>query len=140
MMIDFHPFHMRQLKVQDKQKHYMDHLNDETMINFQGDLYTYVDGEVQAVVGMQKQWSGRAVVFAMIGQVKNWVAFTRQVKAIMNEHANKHGIIRLELTTECDFEQASRWAQMLGFSKESTMKHYGVDGADHVMWVKLYGC
>ncbi|AUR93055.1 acyl-CoA N-acyltransferase [Vibrio phage 1.182.O._10N.286.46.E1] len=138
MIRPLNPSDINTLQTQDAQKFYESHITEESLSGLDGDNFSYIeDGMVKALVGMQLQWSGRAIVWALLGDVKNWVSFHREVKNLMENYINKRGIIRLEMTTEIDFVQSERWAKMLGFKEESILKNYGPDGKDHKMMVRL---
>lgn len=131
-------FDISAVKVQEKQKHYKDYINKIALCGALGECRTYTENEsVKAIIGMQEQWHGRAIVWALIGDVSKWILFHREVKSIMEDYASNHGIIRIELTTEVGFNESERWAKMLGFYQESIMRNYGPDGRDHKMWVKI---
>lgn len=127
------------LRVQEKQEWYKPYIIDMAKCDGLQDAFSYVEnGEVKAVVGMQPMWQGRAVVWALIGHIGNWVKFHKSIKRLMEDYAIKRGIIRLEMTTEIGFDESERWSQLLGFKYESTMRNFGVDGKDHKMWVRLW--
>jgi len=133
------PFDVSKLKVQEKQVWYKSHIDKMAIAGSLNDAFTYTENnQVKAVVGMQPFWAGRSVVWALIGNVDSWIIFHREAKTLMESHAVKRGIIRLEMTTEIGFDESERWARMLGFKEESLMKRFGMDGKDHKMWVKLW--
>lgn len=133
------PFDVDMLEVQDKQKAYRQHIKDAALSCGLTNAFTYIENDgIKAVFGMQDVWQGRAVVWALIGNVKNWIAFHKGVKRLLDHHAFIHKVIRLEMTTEIGFHESERWAKMLGFKEESLMPNFGVDGKDHKMWVILW--
>lgn len=138
MMIELSPLDISKIDVQPKQSEYKKSIQNLALMHGLGWAFTYTDGNVQAAVGMQQQWQGRAIVWALIGGVTNWVKLHKETKGLMESYAKKHGIIRLEMTTEVGFEESERWARMLGFKQESVMKNFGHDGKDHKMWVRLW--
>ena len=60
----------------------------------------------------------------------------RTIKEWLNIFAKEHGIKRLQAYIECDFPEAIRMAEHLGFKKESTMKNFLSDG-DAIMFVRI---
>ncbi len=139
MIRELTPADVAALKVQPKQAFYKDHIQTLAEAGQLLDSFTYIDNdEVQAIVGMQTYWRGRSEVWALIGNITNWVKFHKSVKSLMESYAKKNGTIRLEMTTEIGFLESERWAKMLGFSEESLMQNFGVDGKDCKMWVKLW--
>lgn len=126
------------LDVQPKQAFYKSNIEGLAKSNQLYDAYAYLDnGEIQAVLGVQPHWQGRVAVWALLGSISSWVMFHREVEELIKACVDKHGIIRLELTTEVGFHESERWAKMLGFKQESLMEKFGMDGKDHKMWVKI---
>lgn len=138
MMRPLNPSDVNSLDVQPTQDYYKGHLTEDALSQLQGDNFTYWEGDrAKAIIGMQHQWIGRAIVWALIGDVKSWIRFHREVDSIMKEYISKRDIIRLEMTTELGFIESERWARMLGFKEESILRKYGPDGKDHKMMVRL---
>lgn len=138
MMTPLKPSDVNLLDVQPAQEYYKGHLTEDALFQLQGDNFTYWEGDrAKAIIGMQHQWKGRAIVWALIGDVKSWVKFHREVNSIMEEYIDKRGILRLEMTTEVGFTESERWARMLGFKEESILEKYSPDGKDHKMMVRL---
>lgn len=136
MIIDFEWWHLNSINVQQWQK---DHVTAESFIGVNGPSFTYVEGlDFKACFGMQIQWEGRAVVWAVVGDVKSWPAFHKSVSQRLNFFIEDMNIKRCEMTTQCGFKQASRWARMLGFKKEALLKKYFAHGADAELWVRFY--
>ena len=138
MIREFKISDLDNLKVQPKQAHYTDHIKALANAGALVDVVTYVEyGEVKAVIGAQPYWKGRVAVWSMLGDIKNWTACFRQVKASLDNYAKINNVLRFEITTEDDFIESERWTKMLGFKYESTMQKFGVDGLDHKMWVMI---
>lgn len=125
--------------VQSSQLFYRNHIKDFVDSEHGLNSFAYLEGGVvKAVFGMETFWSGRGIVWALIGNVSNWVKFHKSVKKLLESLACKLDIIRLEMTTEVGFDESERWAEMLGFRCESLMTSFGMDGKDHKMWVRLW--
>ena len=62
----------------------------------------------------------------------------RVTKEWIESFMEEHDLSRLQATVECDFDEAIRMVQHLGFKKESIMKRY-VNNKDAFMYVKLRG-
>jgi len=138
MMKPLIPSDVNSLEVQPSQEFYKGHLTEDALSELGGDNFSYWEGDkVTAIVGMQLQWRGRAVVWALIGNIKSWVKFHRAVNSLMEKYIRINDIIRLEMTTEVGFVESERWARMLGFKEESLMPFYGPDGKDHKMMVRI---
>lgn len=139
MIIPFEPEHAFLVNLQERQQKGFSHVDGYALYDLDSPSYTYVEeGQGTACFGIVPYWKGRATVWALIGEVKNWVAFHRAVNSYMESHVKEYGIIRLEMTTEVGFTESERWARMLGFHKESLMPCYGPEGEDHINWVRLW--
>ena len=93
------------------------------------------DGKVLACVGLMHQWDGRATAWAVM--TKNvggadYLAIHRAVKRFMKLINYR----RIDATVLCTFENAIRWAEMLGFKRETPepMQNYGPDGRGHYLY------
>lgn len=62
----------------------------------------------------------------------------RVIKEWIDIFVKEHNLTRLQATVECDFEEAIRMIEHLGFERESIMKKY-VEGRDAYMYVRLRG-
>lgn len=97
------------------------------------------DGKVLACIGLMHQWDGRATAWAIMANKiggADYLAIHRAVKRFM-------GIIgyrRIDATVAAHFDNAIRWAEMLGFKRETPepMQCYAPDGSAHYLysWVK----
>jgi len=138
MIREFKADDVSELSVQPKQAHYKDHVNQLAISGQLETAFTYSeDGKAKAIIGAQQYWKGRVAVWALVGDVSNWISCHRQVTKTLNAYAKANNVLRFELTTEIGFDESERWAKMLGFKLESTMSNFGVDGLDHKMWVML---
>jgi hypothetical protein len=135
MLIDFEWWHVGAINVQEKQKKYV---KAEQYIGVMTEAKTYLEDFLpKAAIGMQMQWDGRALVWAIVGDVSHWPLFHKCVKRELESYIKKMNVRRCEMVTELGFEQAARWAEMLGFKQESIMKKYLPHGADAIMWVRV---
>ena len=139
MMRPIQPGDIDNLKVQEAQLFYRDRVKETVDSGTLENTFAYIEhGEVKACIGMLHVWEGRAIVWALIGDVSNWLKFHRTTKQLLEDYAERLDIIRLELTTEVGFVESERWAQMLGFRFESEMTNFAPDGKSHKMWVRLW--
>ncbi len=136
-MIDFHHFHINLIDVQEKQKAEAEHLKD-VMFTKSTNAFTYIeDGEVKACIGLNVLWGDYANVWALIGHIDSWVRFYRETREHLNRHIDELNLKRVELTTS--FDEADRFAQLLGFSFVADLPYYGVNGETNKLWVKYGG-
>lgn len=97
------------------------------------------DGKVLACIGLMPIWEGRATAWAIMAQDIggiDYLAIHRAVKRFMK----LIGYRRIDATVVWHFENAIRWAEMLGFKRETPepMQNYGPDGQAHYLysWVR----
>ena len=92
------------------------------------------NGAVAAVAGYAEPWPGRACIWIAIlddfpqsvnGAVA--LALTRLGKKLIGQMTHR----RIEATVLAGFEAGERWARMLGFKYEGTLRCYDPMGRDH---------
>jgi hypothetical protein len=65
---------------------------------------------------------------------KNFLKGHRAVKRFLDGCYTQ----RIEMTVDCDFPEAHRWAKMLGFTMEcERMKYYSPDGRDCALYARI---
>jgi RimJ/RimL family protein N-acetyltransferase len=67
---------------------------------------------------------------------KHTIAMYRVIRDWIDNFTEEKQLTRIQATVECDFEEAIRMVQHLGFKKESIMKRY-VNNKDAFLYVKL---
>lgn len=83
-----------------------------------GPAYTaIVDGRVVGCLGVAELWQGRCAAWALLAADigAHFVAIHRAVRAFLTEC----GFRRIEAYVDVGFEQAHRWARLLGFKLET---------------------
>ena len=101
-----------------------------------GPAYSLVDGDVVfASAGFIPQWDNRALAWALISAEvgQHMVALTRGVRRALTLHHYR----RVETSVACDFEQAHRWAKMLGFEREGRMRAFTPEGQDCDLYARI---
>ena len=96
----------------------------------------FADGVAIGAAGVLNMWQGRGVAWAFIAQTTphNFLKGHRVVKRFLDGCYTK----RIEMTVDCDFPEAHRWAKMLGFTMEcERMKHYSPDGRDCALYARI---
>lgn len=101
-----------------------------------GPAYTgMIDGVPLISAGVSQQWDGRSFVWAVLSDKTgpHMLAITRLVK----EFLDTRNEVRLEMQVKTDFAAAHRWAKMLGFQREGTMRKY-CDGEDFDLYARIH--
>lgn len=95
-----------------------------------------VEGEVVGCAGLIMCHAGRAIAWALLSSraTPHFASVHRAVRRFLGEQS----IARIEAHVDCDFPQARRWVEALGFALElERMRHFLPDGRDASMWVRL---
>ncbi|CAB4126151.1 hypothetical protein UFOVP68_13 [uncultured Caudovirales phage] len=100
-----------------------------------GLAFAVIDGnEILALGGAQDLWPGRAVAWGLLcsGIGATMVPITRAVRRFLDTSP----IRRIEAEVAVDHEEGRRWAEMLGFKREGTMRAY-FNGADFHLYARV---
>lgn len=97
------------------------------------------DGKVLACVGLLHQWDGRATAWAVLAENIGGADYL-QIHRATKRFMRLIGYRRIEATVSATFENAIRWAELLGFKRETPepMEGYAPDGTAHYLysWVR----
>jgi hypothetical protein len=122
-LVEFNRLHVENLILQEKQQHFTDILKDEYYINALLDSpvkWSLIDEEKLTCVcaaGIIDMGWGRGFSWSLMGEEspKNMVLITKLVSRKIEESNFR----RVEMTVEDGFEEAHRWAKILGFKCET---------------------
>lgn len=93
------------------------------------------DGLVIGCGGIIPFWQGRGEAWTLLSNAAGprMLTVTRIVRRVLN------GVDfdRVQMTTDVGFPEAERWAQMLGFEYEGTMRSYFPDGRSAKLWARV---
>jgi hypothetical protein len=140
-MFEVTPFkaeHLAVIKLQDMQAHLSNWVTLEQGRGLEEyPSYTaFVDGKPIGAAGVIHMWAGRAMAWAFISKVAPHI-FLKGHRVVKRFLDGCH-VRRIEMTVDCDFPEAHRWAKMLGFEMEcERMKFYSPDGRDCALYVRL---
>jgi hypothetical protein len=101
-----------------------------------GPSYSGVVGDqVLACMGLLPQWQERAIAWGLIAAEAGpyFKTITRAVFRTMELHPFR----RIEASVKTDFEAGHRWARLLGFQREGTMRAYTTDGDDYDLYARI---
>lgn len=139
MIVPYEPEHLTRLNLQRAQAIMQPMLVDPIYaqsLKDAGCAYSLVIGdEVHACMGLVKQWDERAIAWGLIGEDsgKHFPKIHRAVLATMEMHPFR----RVETSVTCNFPNGRRWAGLLGFVLEGTMKAFTPDGRDCDLYAKV---
>ena len=135
----FKPEHLAALLLQPSQALFQPMLASKDygkMLYDAGPAYAVIlDDNVVACLGIIPQWEGRAIAWGLVGTEagKAFVSLHKAVKRFLDLQ-DYH---RIETAVSTDFEQGHRWAQLLGFENEGTMRAYTPDGRDCDLYARI---
>ena len=137
-VVPFKAEHLAVIKLQTAQAHLSDWVSKaEGRALEEYPSYTaLVDGKPIGAAGVLWMWRGRAQAWAFISDTgpRNFIKAHRAVQKFLDGCY----VQRMEMTCDCDFPQAHRWAKMLGFHMEcERMVNYSPDGRDCALYVRL---
>jgi hypothetical protein len=140
MTIEFVPFqpeHLAQIKLPARQAEYYDRLIQpgyaESLAT--GPAWTALArGRVIGCAGFLEQWSGRAIAWAMAGDIPtdSGPSILEKLKSVISEQTG-----RIEFTAPTNNGAACGVAHALGFVEEGLMRSYGPDGSDHILFARV---
>lgn len=99
----------------------------------------YLDGKVEACIGMFVLWDGNADVWTYISNKckEHPIAFHKAVARILDAYQNGLGAKRVSAGTPANFTEGCRWLESLGFKVEGKMLKYGPDGSDWWLYARV---
>lgn len=101
-----------------------------------GPAYACLVGDkVIAMAGVSMFWNGRGHGWATIAD--NGRPYLKAItKEVMN-FLKFTSISRIETAVDCRFDAGHKWAQMLGFQKEGTMRSWGPNGENYDLYSRV---
>ena len=106
-----------------------------------GDSYTAIcDNVIYAMFGVFPLWEGVAEAWLLPSRHirRKIVPFHRGSLAFFDFYARKNNIKRLQYTVHIANLHSLKWAKRCYFHNEGTLKFYGPDGKDHIMFARYY--
>lgn len=99
------------------------------------------EGEVVAVVGLVRSWTGVAELFSITSSavLKNPISYHKLILRLIEQHVEVLELHRVQFVVKSNFDQGIRWAKSLGFTAEGLLRKYGQDKTDHWMFARVYG-
>lgn len=139
IVVPFKAEHLGDILLQESQIAFQPSMLDVSygkMLETAGPAFTAIyDEHVVACLGIIPQWENRAVAWGLIGidAGRAFVSVHRAVRRFLELQQ----YARIETAVSSEFEEGHRWAQLLGFQKEGTMRAYTPDGRDCDLYARL---
>ena len=129
--------HFSLLELQERQSFFDELMHDSNYKDFlvNSSAYSLVDDlNCYGMAGVIDMGFGRGQAWSLFSKNagKHMVRITRAVK----DYLNSVDYNRIEMHVEKDFDEARRWAKMLGFEYESEMPQF-LNGKDYYMFVRI---
>lgn len=139
IVLPFEPSHLRSLLLQPSQVLMQPTLMKEgyaESLHRGGPAFSAsVDGEIIAALGIIPQWENRAIAWGLIGSEarRHLLAIHRAVERFLEMSEYR----RIETSVATQFAEGHRWARLLGFVNEGTMRAYTPDGRDCDLYARV---
>lgn len=137
-IVPFKAWHLDEIELQGPQMYLRGWLTEDQKQRLEHyPSYTaLLDGKPVAMAGVIETWPGRALAWAYLSEMgpRQFVLVHRSVSRFLEACYTK----RVEMTVDCDFPQAHRWAKMLGFKMEAErMVAYTPNGQDCALYARI---
>ena len=115
-------------------------LSPEDVVEMLNDSEVYsifIDNSIVAFAGVIKPWLSRGVVYFLPDpnmSMRKFVMVKNTLKRIINMFFEDESLNRLEAQVRRDESAFQNWAEKVGFTKESLMKNWGIEGEDYFMY------
>lgn len=92
-------------------------------------------GDVIACIGVIRQWDSYGRAWALLADTAGpcMITLTRQIRRWLRFHNPG----RIDTAVDCGIPEAVRWAEMLGLTREGTMRHYSPEGRDCYLYAQV---
>lgn len=139
MLVDYEPEHLINLEWQPQQAGYgSSRVHAEAVAQGYSAYTVLQDGMPVICAGLMELWKGRAMAWAAFDYRADGHSLLIAHRRIQRELA-RAPFRRLEMYVKPGFLEAWRWAEMLGFTLESTMRAGAPNGGDLFVFVRLNG-
>lgn len=133
----FDPAHVERLSVQPHQEGWRAEIMTtdlRALATAPNRAWSVLEGEdTLACGGFVDLGQGRGRAWALLSTRPGMVALTR----IVRRGIELSGFRRIDCEVAANFQPARRWAEMLGFSYEGTMRAWCYDGSDAELWAMV---
>mgnify|MGYP003137266720 FL=1 len=145
-IIDFKPHHLDEIihgELNNGSPPVLGHMkNRGSELHQPGWSYTLIhQGHIQCTAGIMPMWNGvgEAWMIASSRIHNNRMQFVRYAKSgVMQRLIDEHKLWRVQAACKVGWQEALRFARMMGFAEEGIMRAYGPEQDDYhrVAWVR----
>lgn len=141
-MIVYRPDHFDLLEIRERELHSLGIIKNGKermdLLSQTGNCFTMMfGGKILGVVGWFELWPGVCEVFVLptIFMFEAGRVFAKAIKIRLNVFEKVKKFRRIQVTAVKD-KTHTRWLSWLGFNIEGTLKNYGPNGEDFLMWAR----
>ena len=97
------------------------------------------DGHLIASSGIYEIWDGvgEAWLLPSTRLLEKPRKAVKAVRSFLHEISERENFRRVQATVHSDFTRGKRFLEWLGFENEGTLRNYGPDGADHIIYARI---
>lgn len=109
--------------------------------NHKGCSFTgFTEDRIIGCAGILPLWDGVGHAWVVMSRdyKKHRIWIHKQVRDMFFKIAVGKKFRRVQANVQCDFYDAVRWIEALGFKPESILRQYGPDGKDHYMYTRFF--
>ncbi len=137
-IVPFRAAHLECLVLQEAQRGMTSYLSPDygRVLEQAGQAFTAVkDGLVLGCAGIEVVWGNRGVAWSLLGPITPFelLGIHRHVMAFLESGQLR----RIEMTVDAGHIAGQRWASMLGFQFEGTLRAYTPDGRDCHLYARI---
>ena len=137
-VVPFQAAHLDGLLLQEAQRGMKVYLSSDygRILEQAGQAFTAVkDDRVLGCAGIEIVWENRGVAWSLLGPITPFelLAVHRHVAAFLESQRLR----RIEMTVDAGHVAGQRWASMLGFQFEGTLRAYTPDGRDCHLYARI---
>ena len=137
-VVPFRAEHLEGLVLQSAQKDMSGYLSRDygAGLEHTGQAFTAIrDGQILGCAGVETIWANRGIAWSLLGQVTPFelLGIHRHVSAFLESLSLR----RIEMTVDARHGSGRRWAVMLGFQREGTLRAYTPDGRDCHLYSRI---
>lgn len=139
ILIPYKPAHLSRLSLQPRQMFMGSFIRQDgyaDMLAKVGPAYTGIaDFQVVMCAGVHLELPGRGTAWCLLSEHarNHLLGCTRAVE----EFLSHCGVRRVQTYVETAFVQGHRWAGMLGFAREGTLRAWGPNGEDYDLYARV---